>query len=151
VPGPESNGRRAPGISTTDEERDEALKRAGEVRSWLTDKGWPPPIYADCGNGAHLLYRVDLPVDDRNLLKPVLNELVGRFDDDPRGAARRMHLPEVPTMVPNFREKVPVLVPTDSPLIGTICRDLQRKRQICADRLIVARFGRVGSCETQRQ
>ena len=45
-------------------------------------KAWPEPALADSGNGAHLLYRVDLPVDDGGLTKRVLAALAFRFDTD---------------------------------------------------------------------
>jgi hypothetical protein len=46
---------RPAGISSTDGEHDAALARAHEVRDWLLAHGWPPPIVADSGNGAHVL------------------------------------------------------------------------------------------------
>jgi P4 family phage/plasmid primase-like protien len=48
-------------ISSTDEEHDAAIDRAKEVREYLKSMGWPEPILADSGNGAHLLYAIDLP------------------------------------------------------------------------------------------
>jgi len=52
---------RPAGISATNEEHQAALQKAQLIQAWLTDWGWPTPIYADSGNGAHLLYRIDLP------------------------------------------------------------------------------------------
>jgi len=51
------------GISATDEEHAAALARAREIRDRLSAQGWPAPVLASSGNGAHLLYRVDLPAD----------------------------------------------------------------------------------------
>ncbi len=48
-------------ISSTEEEHNAAIERAKEVRDHLRTLGWPDPILADSGNGAHLLYRIDLP------------------------------------------------------------------------------------------
>ena len=45
-------------------------------------RGWPQPILADSGNGAHLLYRVDMPVDDGGMVKRALEALAAEFDDD---------------------------------------------------------------------
>ncbi len=56
---------RPAGISSTEEEHQAALDRAGEIRRQLRHQGWPDPIMADSGNGAHLLYRIDLPNDDQ--------------------------------------------------------------------------------------
>jgi hypothetical protein len=86
---------RPSGISANDAERAVALARARDIRAWLTEQGWPQPIYADSGNGAHLLYRVDLPVAERGastepkappgwdggLVQNVLRALAFRFDD----------------------------------------------------------------------
>ena len=52
---------RPAGISSTDAEHELALDRARTCREWLGSQGWMEPIFADSGNGAHLLYRVDLP------------------------------------------------------------------------------------------
>ena len=54
---------RPSGISSTDAEHTAALERAQACRAWLASLGWPQPVYADSGNGAHLLYRIDLPND----------------------------------------------------------------------------------------
>ena len=39
-------------------------------------------MFADSGNGAHLLYRVDLPVDDSRFVELSLKALAFQFDDD---------------------------------------------------------------------
>jgi len=52
---------RPSGVSSTDGEHERALERARQAREWLRGLGWPEPILADSGNGAHLLFRVDLP------------------------------------------------------------------------------------------
>ncbi len=45
--------------------------------------GWPSPVLADSGNGAHLLYRIDLPNDDgsRDMVKHCLEVLASVFND----------------------------------------------------------------------
>jgi P4 family phage/plasmid primase-like protien len=75
---------RPAGISATDAEHDLALERASEVAVWLREQGWPEGIFADSGNGGHLLYRIDLPNDDdsRDLIKRCLQSLAGKFSDD---------------------------------------------------------------------
>lgn len=74
---------RPAGISATEEEHQAALQRAGDCRDWLTGQGWPPPIYADSGNGAHLLYPTDLPntPESTTLLERCLQALAARFND----------------------------------------------------------------------
>jgi hypothetical protein len=65
---------RPAGISSTDAEHAAALQRAQDCRSWLQGLSWPAPISADSGNGAHLLFRIDLPNDEasRTLVKRCL-------------------------------------------------------------------------------
>jgi len=72
---------RPSGISATGAEHAVALARARAMRAWLTEQGWPEPIYADSGNGGHLLYRVDLPATDGGVVQNVLRALAFRFDD----------------------------------------------------------------------
>lgn len=74
---------RPAGISATDTEHEAALARARQCRDWLRGAGWPEPIYADSGNGAHLLYRIELPNDaaSRLLLEQCLGALSARFSD----------------------------------------------------------------------
>jgi hypothetical protein len=71
-------------ISSTDAEHAAALDRAGACMDWLAQRGWPAPVAADSGNGAHLLYRIDLPTDtaSRDLLERCLQALALHFSDD---------------------------------------------------------------------
>ena len=73
---------RPAGISSTDEEHEAAIERARACGRWLLRQGWPAPIVADSGNGAHLLCPIDLPPDDEGLVKQALAALAWRFDDD---------------------------------------------------------------------
>ena len=72
---------RPAGISSTDAEHAAALRRIREIVAYLTADGWPTPIIADSGNGAHALYRVDLPAEDGGTVQRILQALAGRFDD----------------------------------------------------------------------
>jgi hypothetical protein len=76
--------KRASGISSTDEEHEAAIERARQCRDFLVLNDWPEPIVADSGNGAHLLFRIDLPNDDnaRTLLQRLLESLAVQFSDD---------------------------------------------------------------------
>lgn len=73
---------RPAGISATDVEHRAALTHALEVREFLQAREWPQPILIDSGNGSYLLYRIDLPNDDRarDLLKRILEALAAWFD-----------------------------------------------------------------------
>jgi hypothetical protein len=73
---------RPSGISSTDQEHSLAVERAFQIRKVLRQEGWPDPIVGDSGNGAHLLYRVELPTNDNEMVKRCLQALAGRFDDD---------------------------------------------------------------------
>ena len=74
---------RPSGVSSSDEEHAAALSKAEHIAGYLSDLGWPDPVVADSGNGAHLLYRIDLPNDDqsRDLVKGVLETLHILFSD----------------------------------------------------------------------
>jgi hypothetical protein len=74
---------RPAGVSATDEEKEAALQRAREVYCHLKGRGWPEPIAADSGNGAHLLYAIDLPNDAESLalVRGVLEALSFVFSD----------------------------------------------------------------------
>jgi hypothetical protein len=75
---------RPSGVSSTDNEHQAAITRAVEVSAYLgRHLGWPAPILADSANGAHLLYKIDLPNDDasRDLVKRCLEVLAARCDD----------------------------------------------------------------------
>jgi hypothetical protein len=74
---------RMPKTSSTGEEHDAALERARTCREWLRANGWPEPMLNDSGNGAHLVYRIDLPSDgaSRTCVKKCLAALASRFSD----------------------------------------------------------------------
>ncbi len=74
---------RPSGISASEPERQAAIQRAAEMKGFLTDKGYPDPLEADSGNGAHLLYPVGLPNDRESLdlVKRVLAALAFVFSD----------------------------------------------------------------------
>ena len=52
------------GVSSTEEEHAAALAAAERIAAYLAEQGFGEPLLADSGNGAHLLYRIDLPNDD---------------------------------------------------------------------------------------
>jgi len=75
---------RPSGVSSTDAEHEAALRKTDEIALWLSEQGFPAPIRADSGNGAHLLYRVDLANDAAAtaLVKGVLATLDALFSDE---------------------------------------------------------------------
>jgi len=73
---------RPAGISSSDEEHAAAILRAQTIARDMVDE-WDWPIIADSGNGAHLLYRVDLPNNQEALtfVSGALAELDRRYSD----------------------------------------------------------------------
>jgi len=75
---------RPAGVSATGEEHHLALERARELAEWLVDKlGFPRPVMADSGNGGHVLFRIDLPNDEKStqLVQEALRALDFKFSD----------------------------------------------------------------------
>jgi len=87
------DAKRPSGISSTNSEHDAAITKARQIREVLAGKGWPQPILADSGNGAHLMYRIDLPVDDEGLVKRILEGLSLQFDDEHSHVDTTVHNP----------------------------------------------------------
>ena len=72
---------RETGTAATDAEKGAAVERATAIADHLAAQGWPSPVVVDSGNGRHLYYRVDLPVDSA-LVRDCLKALKARFSDD---------------------------------------------------------------------
>ena len=58
-----------------------ALAKARKIRSDLFALGWPDPIMTDSGNGAQLMYRIDLPATDGGLVQKCTNAFALASDD----------------------------------------------------------------------
>lgn len=84
---------RISGISSSEEEHDKALALARTIRAELCAEEWPEPILADSGNGAHLLFRVDLPTNDHGLTQRVLEALDRRFSNATVDVDKSTHNP----------------------------------------------------------
>ncbi len=71
-------------ISSTDEEHELALKTAEKVMKDLSDEGWPEPLVGDSGNGAHLIYKIDMNKTNENieLIKTFLESMAAKYDND---------------------------------------------------------------------
>ena len=67
--------RRASGVSSSNAEHESALAKAREIRDGLSSLGWPKPVLTDSGNGAQLMYRIDLPANDGELVRRVIGEI----------------------------------------------------------------------------
>jgi hypothetical protein len=79
----DADPKRPAGVSATRGEKEAAFRRGREVYSYLKQKGWPEPVAADSGNGAHIIYAVDLPNDTDSLvlIRSVLEALSFKFSD----------------------------------------------------------------------
>ena len=77
---------RPAGISSSDSELKAAMDMREEVAGWMvSEMGFPRPIKAMSGNGAHLLFRLaDMPVNDEteSFIRRLLNGLAVRFNND---------------------------------------------------------------------
>jgi|SRR5579872_1005564 len=71
-------------VSANDYEHAEAEERARRIARFLRERGWCEPIMADSGNGFHLYYAIDLPVDksSHTLVAGALEALDLLFSDD---------------------------------------------------------------------
>lgn len=74
--------RRKSGVSSTDTEKTLAEAKTKLVYKALMARGWPRAIVADSANGWHLLFRIDLPADDGELVARCLKTLDRMFSDD---------------------------------------------------------------------
>jgi hypothetical protein len=74
---------RPAGVSSSDAEHGAAIARAKLIAQEMP-ADWGQPILADSGNGAHLLYRTDMPNDPESLrlVGLALADLDRRYSDD---------------------------------------------------------------------
>lgn len=68
------------GISATETEKAAALSLANAVDCYLWERGFPPGIIGDSGNGAHVMIPIDLPADDRGWHQSLLKQLARELD-----------------------------------------------------------------------
>lgn len=75
---------RPAGISASEAEHKQAFAKAKQIKAWLTEQGWEEPIELDSGNGAYLIYPIDLPNDiaSKELLEQCLKALDMLFSDN---------------------------------------------------------------------
>lgn len=73
--------KRVSGVSSSDSEHEAAISMACKIRSGLSASGWPDPILIDSGNGAQMMYRIDLPVEDGGLVQRCIAGIATAGDD----------------------------------------------------------------------
>lgn len=76
--------KRPTGVSSSESEYKAACKVAGKVERYLADIGFEKPVKAVSGNGAHLLYRINLKNTSENqkLVERCLKALSMMFSED---------------------------------------------------------------------
>lgn len=81
---------RASGVASSDEEHELALAKAQYIALEMNNRlGWPMPIIADSGNGAHLLWSISIPnrtnaelAEGTRLIESVLGAFATMFNDE---------------------------------------------------------------------
>ena len=81
---------RPSGISSSNDEHEQSIELAYKIFEFLASEGFSRPIIADSGNGAHLVYGIDLPNNDSSsaLVKGFLSFLALKFDSEAVGVDR---------------------------------------------------------------
>jgi hypothetical protein len=76
--------KRPANTSATDTQKAAAHTQATAIRDFLDSMGFPEPIFADSGNGFHLLYRIDEPNDEatETLIRDLLSGLNSKFSNE---------------------------------------------------------------------
>lgn len=82
--------KRVSGVSSTDDEHNKALAKAEIITLEMMNRfGWPAPVFADSGNGAHLLWNIKLPnrtssefADGMILIESVIKAFAVMFNDE---------------------------------------------------------------------
>lgn len=75
------DAKRASGIPSSDPEHELAAKKAQEIRLGFASMGFPEPLVLDSGNGAQLMYKIDLPCADNNLVHNILKSVAAVSSD----------------------------------------------------------------------
>src|SRR5574344_986992 len=75
---------RPSGVSSTDEEKAKAHKKAQDVFRFLRDNGFSTPVVCDSSSGFHLLYPIDMDNDQasEDCIKAFLEILANNFTDE---------------------------------------------------------------------
>lgn len=75
---------RPSGVSSTDEEKEQAYKTIKNIFRYLRSVGFEDPVIFDSGNGYGMFYSVDLPVDNKTtqVVKKFLETISMLFDNE---------------------------------------------------------------------
>lgn len=80
-------------LSASDEEKAAAVDLMVAIANYLASEGWPGAVWADSGNGGHLLYPVAMAADKatQELMKRAMIGLATKFDTDRAKVDRSVH------------------------------------------------------------
>ncbi len=87
------DAKRDAGISATDAEKAAALETVTGVDCELWEKGFPPGIIGDSGNGYHLMIPCDLPAKDNGYCERFLKDLAARWNNEQAEVDISVHNP----------------------------------------------------------
>lgn len=75
---------RPSGVSSTDEEKEKAHKKAQDVFVFLRDNGFSTPVVCDSSSGYHILYPIDIDntQESEDCIKELLEILANNFTDE---------------------------------------------------------------------
>lgn len=75
---------RLTGVSSTDEMHELTIEKAKEILEWGRTQGFPDPIMGDSGNGAHLLYRINMPntPESKRIIGNFQKNIADKFNKD---------------------------------------------------------------------
>jgi RecA/RadA recombinase len=74
--------RRPAGTSSTNEQLKGSRETAKKILEYLKGRGWNDPIIGHSGNGTHLIYKVALSTERKQLMQNALKALALLFSDD---------------------------------------------------------------------
>ncbi len=69
-------------VSATKDEKTASCQTVKRIQRWLLDKHWPHPVIVDSGNGYHLIFLINAPLEDENITRNCLRALAAEFDDE---------------------------------------------------------------------
>lgn len=75
------DAKRSSGIPSSDAEHLKAQQKAMEIQQGFASMGWNDPFVLDSGNGAQLMYRIDVPTADCGLVQRVLQSVAAVSSD----------------------------------------------------------------------
>jgi hypothetical protein len=73
---------RVSGVSSSEMEHENAISLACDIRDRLMSLGWSEPIMLDSGNGAQLMWNINLPASENELVKQAIHGIANASNDN---------------------------------------------------------------------